>query len=178
MEELIRVPLLLRVPGSVKQEVTKSPFSMLHLAPTLLDAAQLSAPKSFQGRSYWEQLRQGESFDGLAISECVAGCTNPYRPENRIGPRVLSVRESRFKLILHFDPAAEDLYDLEADPGEQAPLATTAQNAVRRRLLEIAREHLRRSIEGQDWRTRVQVRLRELRLEWKNPADKASPVAS
>jgi len=178
MEELIRVPLLLRVPGSVKQEVTKSPFSMLHLAPTLLDAAQLSAPKSFQGRSYWEQLRQGESFDGLAISECVAGCTNPYRPENRIGPRVLSVRESRFKLILHFDPAAEDLYDLEADPGEQAPLATTAQNAVRRRLLEIAREHLSRSIEGRDWRTRVQVRLRELRLEWKNPADKASPVAS
>jgi arylsulfatase A-like enzyme len=178
MEELIRVPLLLRVPGSAKREVGKSPFSMLHLAPTLLDAVQLPAPAIFQGRSYWEQLRQGASFDGLAISECVSGCTNPYYAANRIGPRVLAVRESRFKLMLHFDPAAEDLYDLEADPGEQAPLVPTAQKAVRRRLLEIAREHLRRSSEQRDWRTRVQARLRELHLEWKNPADKVSPVAS
>jgi arylsulfatase A-like enzyme len=178
MEELIHVPLLLRVPGSAKQEVTKSPFSLLHLAPTLLEAAQLPAPAGFQGRSYWEQLRKGEPFDGFAISECVAGCTNPFRSDNRMGPRVLSVRESRYKLVLHFDPAAVDLYDLEADPGEQAPLAPAAQKAVRRRLLEIAREHLRRSNQQRDGRTRVQARLRELQLEWKTPADQASPVAS
>jgi arylsulfatase A-like enzyme len=178
MEELIHVPLLLRVPGTAKREVARSPFSMLHLAPTLLDAVQLPAPAGFEGRSYWQQFRKGENFDGLAISECVAGCTNPFRSENRLGPRVLSVRESRYKLMLHFDPVAEDLYDLEADPGEQAPLAPDVQKAVRRRLLEIAREHLRRSIETRDWRTRVQTRLREVQLEWKNPADKASPVAS
>jgi arylsulfatase A-like enzyme len=178
MEELIHVPLLLRVPGSEKKEVAKSPFSMVHLAPTLLDAAQVPAPSAFQGRSHWEQLRQGRSFDGVAISECVVGCTNPFRAENRMEPRVLSVRESRFKLVLHFDPPAEDLYDLEADSGEQAPLAITVQKPVRRRLLEIAREHLRRSNERRDWRTRVQARLRELQLEWKKPTDKASPVAS
>jgi hypothetical protein len=95
-----------------------------------------------------------------------------------MGPRVLSVRESRYKLVLHFDPAAENLHDLEADPGEQAPLAPTAQKAVRRRLLEIAREHLRRSSKQRDWRACVQARLRELQLEWKKPANKASPVAS
>jgi arylsulfatase A-like enzyme len=178
MEELIHVPLLLRVPGRAKQEVAKSPFSLLHLAPTLLEAAQLPAPAGFQGRSYWEQLRKGENFDGFAISECVAGCTNPFRPDNRMGSRVLSVRESRFKLVLHFDPVAENLYDLEADPGEQAPLAPTAQKAVRRRMLEIAREHLQRSNQQREWRTRLQARLRELQLEWKKPADKASPVAS
>ena len=178
MEELIHVPLLLRVPGSATREVAKSPFSLLHLAPTLLEAVQLPAPAGFQGRSHWEQLQKGESFEGFAISECVAGCTNPFRRENRNGPRVLSIRESRFKLVLHFDPAAENLYDLDADPGEQAPLERTAQKAVRRRLLEIAREHLRRSIEQRDWRTRVQARLRELQLEWKKPADQASPVAS
>ncbi len=178
MEELIHVPLLLRVPGSAKQQVAKSPFSLLHLAPTLLEAAQLPPPAGFLGRSYWEQLRKGENFEGFAISECVAGCTNPFRPDNRMGPRVLSVRESRFKLMLHFDPVAENLYDLEADPREQAPLAPTAQKAVRRRLLEIAREHLRRSNQQRDWRTRLQARLRELQLEWKKPADNASPVAS
>jgi arylsulfatase A-like enzyme len=178
MEELIHVPLLLRVPGSEKRDVVNSPFSMLHLAPTLLDAVQLPVPADFQGRSYWEQLQQGESFDGVAISECVAGCTNPFRRENRIGPRVLSVRESHYKLVLHFDPSAENLYDLEADPRELAPLASAIQKPVRRRLLQIAREHLRQSSEQRDSRTRLQVRLRELRLEWKKPAVKASPVAS
>ncbi len=177
MEELIHVPLLLRVPGSAKKDVPKSPFSMLHFAPTLLDAARVPVPSDFQGRSHWEQLQQGGTFDDVAISECVAGCTNPFRQENRMGPRVLSVRDSRYKLVLHFDPAAESLYDLEADPGERTPLAPAAQKPVRRRLLESAREHLRRSSAQRDSRARVQARLRELRLEWKKP-DKASPVAS
>ena len=170
MEELIHVPLLLRVPGTAKREVAKSPFSMLHLAPTLLEAAKLSAPAAFQGRSYWEQLQRGGGFDAVAITECVADCTNPFRLEKRIGPRLISVRESRFKLVLHFDPAGEHLYDLEEDPCENAPLASTAQMPVRRRLLEIARDHLRRSSEQRDGRSRMQSRLRELQLEWKKTA--------
>jgi arylsulfatase A-like enzyme len=178
MEELIHVPLLLRVSGSVKKKAAKSPFSMLHLAPTLLDAAKLPVPGAFQGRSYWQQIREGTGFDAVAISECVAGCTNPFRPSNRLGPRVLSVREARYKLVLHFDPATDHLYDLEADPGEQTPLTPGAQRAVRGRLLEAARAHLERSIGQRNVRARTQVRLRELQLEWKNPASKSSPVAS
>src|SRR5580704_410207 len=178
MEELIRVPLLLRVPGCATKAVTKSPFSMLHLAPTLLDAAQVPIPSAFQGQSHWPQISQGIDYDAVAISECVAGCTNPFRPQNRLGPRVLSVRESRYRLLLQFDPPTERLYDLEAVPGEQAPLARGVQKAARRRLLEIARAHLQRSIGQRDWRARAQARLRELQLEWKNPARKSSPVAS
>ena len=95
-----------------------------------------------------------------------------------MGPRVLSVREARFKLVLHFDPPAEFLYDLLADPGEQGPLAPVALKSVRRRLLEIAREHLRNSRSQRDWQARVRARLSSLRLEWENPANKASAVAS
>ena len=178
VEELIHVPLLLRVPEGARGEAAKSPFSLLHLGPTLLDAATLPVPAAFQGRSYWEQLRRGEDFGGVAISECVAGCTNPFRPENRLGARVLSVRESHFKLVLHFDPAADALYDLDADPREQSPLGAGAQKSVRRRLLEIAREHLQRPRQQRDWRSRLQARLREFQLEWKKPAEKVSPVAS
>ncbi len=175
MEEVIRVPLLLRVPGHEKKPVRQSPFSTLHLAPTLLDAAQLAIPASFQGRSYWPELRDGSSRDAAAISECVAGCTNPFHPQSRMGPRVLSVREARFKLVLHFDPPADHLYDLEADPGEHTPLPPEAEKPVRRRLLELAREHLRRPI---DDGIRLPARLHELRLEWSAPAPKASAVAS
>jgi arylsulfatase A-like enzyme len=166
MEELIRVPLLLRVGESAKKGVTQCPFSLLHLAPTLLDAAQVQAHSAFQGISCWPQIREGTSRGAVAISECVAGCNNPFRPENRLRPRLLSVRDARYKLVLHFDPSGEDLFDLKADPGEQAPLAPAAQKPVRRRLLEIAHAHLKRSLSQRDLGARTRVRLRELQLEW------------
>jgi arylsulfatase A-like enzyme len=173
MEELIHVPLLLRVPGTGKKELAKSPFSLLHLAPTLLEAMDVAAPAAFQGRSYWPEVKNGSGWDTPAISECVEGCSNPYRRENRMGPRVLSVREARFKLTVHSGPAAENLYDLESDPGEQVPLAASAQKAVRGRLLQIARDHLRRSVDGRNQRDEVQARLRELRLEWARPSQQS-----
>ena len=164
-EELIHVPLILRVPGGVKKELSKAPFSLLHLAPTLLDAAELSVPSAFQGASDWPQVRDGTAHDAIAISECVAGCTNPFQEENRRGPRVLSVREARFKLVLHFDPLTDELYDLEADPAEEVPLPPTDHKPERRRLLGMARQHLRQSAERRDVPARVRARLRELRFE-------------
>src|SRR5436305_4952112 len=68
-EELIHVPLLLRVPGTGKKDVSKKPFSMIHLAPTLLDAAQVEVPSEFQRSSYWSQISQGNDFNEAAITE-------------------------------------------------------------------------------------------------------------
>lgn len=170
-EELIHVPLLLRVPGTAKKEQNRSPFSLMHLAPTLLDAARIPIPKGFRGHSFLEQMRRGHAFDDVAISECVAGCTNPFHLENRTGPRILAVRGSRYKLIVHFDTHAEDLYDLEADPAEQSPLSVNAEKPVRRRLMEVARQHLHNSGVQRDERMRLQARLRDVQLEWaRSPA--------
>lgn len=164
-EELIHVPLLLRVPGTGTRQLSDSPFSLVDLAPTLLEAAALPAPSSFRGASRWGQVQSGFSWDSAAITECVT-CANPFHLDRRRGPRVLSVREQRFKLVLHFDPPADHLYDLETDPGEQAPLQAATQKNVRRHLLERAREHLRDSCSPRDERLRVGARLRDLRLEW------------
>ncbi len=174
-EELIHVPLLLRVPGAAKKELPMSPFSLLHLAPTLLDAADQPIPPAFHGRSCWAQVREGDLRDETAISECVVGCTNPFRNENRLGPRALALREARYKLVLEFDPPADRLYDLDADPGEHQPLPATGEKPVRHRLLQHAREHLQSSARERDVGSRLQARLRELRLEWarSSPESKA-----
>jgi arylsulfatase A-like enzyme len=178
MEELIHVPLLVRVPGAEKKEISNSPFSLVHLAPTLLDAAAVAIPPEFHGRSLWRSLGVGANQDSFAISECVAGCTNPFHAENRMGPRVLSVRESRYKLVLHFDAQADVFYDLEADPREQSPLAPDSQKPIRQRLLEVAREHVRKSASQGEPELRLRARLRDLQLEWKKPADKVLPALS
>ena len=81
-----------------------------------------------------------------------------------MGSRILAVREARFKLVIDFDPATEKFYDLDADPGEQSPLSEVPK-PVQRRLLEVARDHLRRSRQ-RDERMRVRARLREVQLEW------------
>jgi arylsulfatase A-like enzyme len=166
MEELIHVPFLLRVPGVRKQQIGDTPFSLLDLAPTLLEAAEITRPSDFRGTSRWPQIQQGLQYDSAAITECVSGCTNPFRPKDRLGRRVLSIREKRFKLILNLEAREEWLYDLEADPGEQAPLNATVQKTVRRRLLEIAREHLRNPAHSQHDKQRLRTRVRDLRLEW------------
>ena len=94
-----------------------------------------------------------------------------------MGHRVLSVTDTRFKLVFMFERKSELLYDLEADPAESHPLPRDAQKSIRRRLLEIAREHLRRSRQH-DPLLRLQAQLRELQLQWDHPAQKPLPVAS
>ncbi len=165
-EETVHVPLLLRVPGVITSTQSKSPFSLLHLAPTLLGAVGIPSPPEFTGNNYWPQFEAGASWNEPAIAECVAGCTNPFWPEHRSGPRILAVREERYKLILYFDPSRELLFDLEADPRELAPLPVAAEKPVRRRLLERARAHLAAK---RDEKARLRARMRDLRLEWTNP---------
>ena len=164
-EELIHVPLLLRVPGIQKRRQDDSPFSLMHLPPTLLDAARVPVPAEFQGRSVLGEMQVATPFGDVAISECVDGCTNPFRAENRMGPRILAVRESRYKLVIHFGSGVENLYDLESDPAERSPIAPQTERAVRRRLLEVAREHLRRSIRQRDDQMRLHARLRDVQLD-------------
>ncbi len=164
MEELIHVPLLIHAPGIKKRSVSHNPFSLLHLAPTLMAAAGLPIPAEFQGQSHWDQTQQETAWSEPAIAECIAGCTNPFNLDQRRGPRLLAAREARYKMLLNFDTGMESLFDLEADPAEQAPLPVAAAKPERRRLLEAALAHLRRSSAGQNSELYLRSRLREIRL--------------
>jgi arylsulfatase A-like enzyme len=165
-EEIVRVPLLIRVPGERVVKVPPSPMSHLHLAPTLLEMMGVQAPSAFQGRSLWTNLQRGIPWGDPAIIECAHGCTNPFRAESRNASRLLGVREARFKLVMRIEPgAAEELYDLEADPAETHPCADGAPPETRKRLLQAAREHVEKTVSTPQSVTRLQARLRDLRCE-------------
>lgn len=163
-EELVRVPLLLRWPGLSRAGTVAAPFSLLHLAPTLLDMAAVPIPGSFRGRSHSALLQNGESWESDAVIECIAGCNNPFVDENLLQARVLAVREARYKMVLNFNSATEQLFDLDADPEERLPLPLDAERPVRRRLLDRARKHLSDSLRTRDADYRMAARLRDIRL--------------
>jgi len=168
-EQLIRVPLLLRVPGIQQKELSKAPFSLLDLGPTLFDAAELPLPAEFQGKSRWAEIRDGRTWSEPAFAECISGCTNPLRSDARRGPRILAVREARYKLVLNFESSSENLFDLEADPAERTPLPNDVAKAERRRLLEAALGHLKKPRQPVSERY-LRTRLRDIELDLGNAA--------
>ncbi len=171
-EEIVRVPLLIRVPRERAVKFPASAVSHLHLAPTLLETIGQTTPASFHGRSFFANLRQGTSWDEPAIIECAYGCTNPFRAESRNAPRLLGVRDARFKLVIRLEAGAkEEIYDLETDPAETRS-DTTVEFETRKRLLELAYEHMEKVVSGRDsdrnselW---LRARLRDLRYQCDN----------
>jgi len=165
-EEVVRVPLLIRVPGEKGVKVPASPMSHVHLAPTLLDILEVGAPQAFQGRSLWTNLQRGAAWDDPAIIECAYGCTNPFRAETRNAPRLLGVRDARFKLVMRIESGAvEEIYDLETDPKETRPNQSGVPPEIRKRLLQAALEHVEKTASAQDRILRLRARLRDLRYE-------------
>lgn len=163
-EELLRVPLLVHVTGCGGPRV-EEPFSLLHLAPTLLDIVGAPIPATFRGRSYWERLQSRQSWDEPVVVESVSPCLNPFRVESRLNPRILVIRERRYKLVLDFGASTVKLFDLIADPRELSPLPNATEKPVRKRLLERAREHILSSLNLRDESLAAGARLRDLRLE-------------
>lgn len=164
-EEVIRVPLLLRVPGSRLPVSVHGPVSLINLAPMLLDTVGVPSPDSFLGASPLTQ----PSAENSVVVESVAACTNPMRRESRLNSRVLVVREQRYKMVLDFGNASAHLYDLAADPHETFALPLDKERSIRKRLLKRAQQHIAASVDSRDHRVAMAARVRDHRLEWANP---------
>jgi arylsulfatase A-like enzyme/uncharacterized membrane protein YozB (DUF420 family) len=122
-EELLHVPLLMRVPAW-RDRARRVPerISMLDVLPTLLELLGVPAPDSVGGTSLVPRMR-GEALPG----EPIVSEGYPY------GRSLQSVSADGFKLIRSLETGASQLYDLAADPREQADLAQ-ARPEVRDRL--------------------------------------------
>ena len=161
-EQLIRVPLLLRTPERSGASLSQGPFSLIHLAPTLLDAVGVAVPGNFQGRSCWQQISAGNLPSEPAIVECIGACNNPFRPGDRMRSRLMAVRDSAFKLVIDFSEKADSLFDLKNDPEEHSPLPSGVLTGERSRLLKVARAHLQNTRHNRNADLRLLARLREL----------------
>lgn len=163
-EQLIKVPLLLRAPEFSNGKTVNENFSLIHLAPTLLEGLGTTAPDSFRGSGCWNQISSGQLPEKAAIVECVEG-ENNWPAANRIQPRLMAVRDAGYKLVIRFRDHKEDLYCLKDDPFERHPLTSDVKKEKRLQLLQIAGAHLRESREERDTHLALRARFREIRRQ-------------
>ncbi|MCB9899625.1 MAG: sulfatase [Planctomycetes bacterium] len=113
-EELLQVPLLVRVPGRPPARVD-DPAMLVDVLPTVLAALGLPRPDGIQGRDLFDAAAKGP---------------RPLLSEVDDVARKVALREGRFKTIWGPDlpglpipnPHLEETFDLEADPHEQHAL--------------------------------------------------------
>ncbi len=118
-EELLRVPLLVRLPGGGPGWVEGRRVALEDVAATLAGLAGLADPGAMTGRPL--------PLDGSAAG---TSAEQPFLGYYLFGPRfdyrAFAVRQGDLKLVAQATrpegELAHELYDLAADPGERSPL--------------------------------------------------------
>lgn len=136
-EQAIRVPLILSWPGRIASgRRIQSLTQLVDLAPTLLDAANLSPFPAMQGRSLWPLLTDVDSQDGDQEDVyCEYYNAMPWHKNPKAYGTML--RTERYKIVLTHGLSTGELYDLEKDPDEVRNLWDLPEHAaVKSQLLQ------------------------------------------
>lgn len=118
-EQAIRVPWMIRYPGTVKPTSVRSEWVVnIDNAPTVLDLAGLPVPESMQGKSLVPLLK-GETPADWRTSFYYH--YYEFAPPHWAAPHY-GIRTDRYKLISYYTVNEWELFDLEKDPDEMESL--------------------------------------------------------
>lgn len=122
-DELIRVPLILRLPGKVPAGVrVREQVSLIDIFPTILDVVGVERPPKLMGRSL-APLYQGKPEGG-----------NPPPAFSSLFEQAFALRTAGWKVVRGIDVQGAQFYDLVADPLERSPLPATEDGRGREAL--------------------------------------------
>lgn len=110
-ENLVRVPLLVSIPGMTSRRI-EVPRSGIDLAPTICELLGVAPDPAFSGKSLVPEFYGAEPSPRNVVVDLPMTSNNDRR-------RALISGKS--KLLCFHDDAQCKLYDLEKDPGEDAP---------------------------------------------------------
>jgi arylsulfatase A-like enzyme len=113
-QEVLHVPLLIRPPGGISPpRVVSERFSLIDLAPTLIELLGLPGSADFDGVSWASFLLGRGAAPGHPVIACELGRDGDERAALLDGPH---------KLLANRGSGELRLYDLQSDPHERQPL--------------------------------------------------------
>jgi arylsulfatase A-like enzyme len=121
-DELLRVPLLVRVPGLPPRDVDDT-VMLVDLGPTLVDLVKAERPKTFHGRSLLGALLGEKLPPAPAYAELL-----PTPSWNHLWRAII---DGDLKLIHKISENTIELFDLKKDPTEQHNLAPDDPRAAK-----------------------------------------------
>lgn len=152
----LKMPLIFRMPGKIASgKVCNEPATIVDIAPTVLGFADVKVPWEMDGLDLGGLLQNPKaSADRSVLMEHFY---SRFGPEADIGvtpeddwykniPYWLFVRQGKYKYIRRLVPdEIEELYDMDADPGEFVNLAIDTSyaqtlNVYRKQLMDILEE--------------------------------------
>ena len=121
-----RIPFLLHIPPALREGWGESGdvdaiAELRDVMPTLLDAAGVQIPESVDGRSLRPSLADREPVREHLHGEHLIGSLGRHSMQ--------WIRSERYKYVWLSGDGHEQLFDLEADPGEQRDLAADPAHA-------------------------------------------------
>jgi arylsulfatase A-like enzyme len=132
-DELVRVPLILRLPRWSGDEVIHEPVSLTSLAPTIMELLGLEIPESMPQHSLVGHLvhSRPESTRAAILTEVdFVAPSGPGRWSEKTAQKQ-SLIGPRYKLIRDLLNDELELYDLDRDPDELVDLAAQQPERVR-----------------------------------------------
>ena len=122
-DEILQVPLLLKLPGLARGQRVQRQVRLLDVMPTVLEVAGVSYRGPLRGRSLLKALEPDDE-DRPLFAEGVI-----YGEEQKC------VRTARYKVIAHGATRRFEVYDLRADPAEKRDLGANQRIAAAERAL-------------------------------------------
>jgi hypothetical protein len=127
-EELLRVPLIFRLPGRVPAGLrVPGMVRLVDVMPTLLSLMEIEPVDGMEGRDL------GPLFSGeMTAAPAAAGALlkeEAFSEALLYGPEQKSITAFPFKLILNPQSGERMVFDLGGDPGEQTNLASDERGA-------------------------------------------------
>ncbi len=130
-EELLHVPLLIRMPGAAREaRVEKQPVSIVGLMPTILDVLGIGGnDTTFDGRSFFQRgASEAPIYAELNYLPVETGRKIPPADD----PWLRAVIEGDYKMTYDRLEDRVRLYDVRRDPGEINDLAASEPELVSR----------------------------------------------
>ena len=140
-EEVVHIPLIVRVPGHLPSGVVQEPIGHINLTPTFLDLAGLPVPKELPGTSLVPVL-EGRRWNGseeivMQQQEDMAAAVRTVD-----WGLILHLQDQDYWPLYPLHAGDLELYNQQADPGQEQnlwpnppPAAQQAQQALARLLV-------------------------------------------